>query len=125
MKYLLDTHVLLWLAEGGGDIAPAALDALADPANDVVVSVASLWELAIKEALGKLKLPQPAESMCATLGLRVIDVRTVHVFTLRGLPPLHRDPFDRILVATAAAEGAVLVSRDAEVLRYPVASLAV
>ena len=125
MKYLLDTHVLLWLAEGGGDISPAALDALGDPASDVVVSVASLWELAIKEALGKLRLPQTAEAMCAALGLRVINVRTAHVVALRTLPPLHRDPFDRMLVATAAAEGAVLVSRDVAVLRYAVATLAV
>ena len=125
MKYLLDSHVLIWLAQGSSALSLQHRAALCDRANHVHLSVASIWELAIKADLGKLRLPVEPAEICAAMGIRVLDISVAHVQHLRDLPKLHRDPFDRILVATARAEGLTLVTHDESVLAYPVSSLAV
>ena len=109
---LLDTHVALWWL-AAEPLSPAAVDAITDPATDVHVSVASLWELAIKASLGRFRLEDEFVDVLAAEGLALLPVRPAHVYGIRDLPLHHRDPFDRMLVAQARAEGLTLVTRDA------------
>lgn len=97
--------------------------ALLDPGNDVMVSAVSPWEIAIKVAVGRLSLTGDLTAEIERFGFRELPVRFAHGAALRGLPPLHRDPFDRMLVAQAQHEGLTLVTRDPQVRAYPVASL--
>lgn len=127
MKLLLDTQIWLWLQTAPERLSPVATDALVDPANTVFLSVASTWEMAIKSAAGKLFLPRSlrevvSESL-ATDDLRALPVDNRHCFELASLPALHRDPFDRILVAQALVDGLTLVTHDPMFERYGVSVL--
>ena len=124
MRLLLDTHVFLWYISADRQLPIAFRDAIRDPANEVYLSVASVWEAVIKYALGKLSLPQaPAEYLprqreAHRIGtLPVEEQSLVH---LASLPPLHRDPFDRILIAQALQHGLTLATVDDAVRAYPV-----
>ena len=123
MRLLLDSHVLLW-AHGAPDRLRAARPLLDDTANDLLFSAASAWELAIKVGLGRLTLPEPVDTWVprrvAALGAQAVPVDVDHATRVAALPPVHRDPFDRILVAQCAAVGATLVSADPVFDRYPV-----
>ncbi len=123
MKLLLDTHVLLWALADPERIAEPVRRKLRSRRNTVFVSVASSWEMEIKRALGKLSTPDDLEEQLRTVGFGELDVRLRHVRALRSLPALHRDPFDRMLVAQALADGLVLVTADEIVARYPVRTL--
>lgn len=119
MKLLLDTHVWLWLQyapERLGD----ALTAVENVTNDLLLSAASSWEIAIKWKLGTLPLPEPPDmympDRMASSGIVPLPVEHAHALAVARLPPHHRDPFDRLLVAQALAERAALVTAD-EVLR--------
>jgi PIN domain nuclease of toxin-antitoxin system len=116
---LLDTHTTLWWLSGSALSKPAR-SAIADPDTTVLVSSASAWEMAIKAALGRLDMPADLGSALATSGFDVLEVSLEHALAVRDLPPLHRDPFDRMLVAQALCEGAVLVTRDARLADYGV-----
>ena len=118
-RLLLDTHVALWWLEDA-PLEAAASAALSDPDNDVVVSVVSHWEIAIKEALGKLRPPSDYVVTLQDGDIDDLPVRLVHVDALRRLPLLHGDPFDRLLVAQARHERMTLVTRDPQVQRYDV-----
>jgi PIN domain nuclease of toxin-antitoxin system len=100
---LLDTHVVLWALLAPERLAPAAVTAISDPANQVWISAVVAWEIAIKQSLGKLELPGPAESWlppaCAATGFGWLPVTADDALRVRGLPWHHRDPFDRLLVA--------------------------
>ena len=103
-----------------------ALDAIGDLENDVFVSVVAPWEMEIKRAKGRLELRAPLARILRDQranGLEVLPVSAAHVLALEALPAVHRDPFDRMLVAQAVAEDAVLVTRDAALEGYPVATL--
>ena len=124
MRILLDTHVFLWYISADPQLPPAFRDAIREPTNEVYLSIASVWETVIKYALGKLPLPDaPAEYLprqrqahrIATLPIE--ETALVH---LAKLPPLHRDPFDRILIAQALQNGLTLVTVDNAVRAYPV-----
>jgi len=127
LRLLIDTHVFLWLADRPELVAEEARRALEDPANDVFVSAAIAWEIAIKSAAGKLQLPVEAgsyvRSRTASFGFRALSISMEHALATASLPNIHADPFDRILVAQAAFEGMTLVSRDENSLRYPVRTL--
>lgn len=116
MRLLLDTHVVLWAATDPDRLEPAARDAIEDGANDVLVSVVTGWEIAIKQSLGKLDLPRPAEQWLPEVlrrtGFEVADLELAAALRVRGLPWHHRDPFDRLLVAHAFEEGCTFVTRD-------------
>ena len=121
MKLLLDTHILLWAAYTPDRLSAKAQAMIADPANSLYFSVASLWEVAIKSALGRPDFTVDAAEL--RLGLVANDydelpIESAHVLRLPTLPPLHADPFDRILLAQAMAEGQVLLTADAKVLAY-------
>ena len=115
MRILLDSHAFLWYAADSPELSAASLAAINDPANVVFVSVASLWEIAIKESLGKLKIID-LEELLRRLDdedFQLLSVGTSHVRRIRALPFHHRDPFDRMLVAQALEEQLCFISCDA------------
>lgn len=122
MHLLLDTHLLVW-AMGSPERLPAGLAAmLDDPANTPAFSVASLWELVIKQALGRPDFQvQPALLRRALLdgGWRELPIEARHALAVAQLPPLHRDPFDRLLLAQATADGLLLITADSQMAAYP------
>ena len=123
MKLLLDTHAFIWWDSDPARLSATALAAMLDPANEVWLSVASAWEMVIKVQLGKLALRLPLADIVRQQqanGLRVLPVALVHAMAVEGLPAIHKDPFDRVLIAQANAEGAELVSADPVVRHYPV-----
>jgi PIN domain nuclease of toxin-antitoxin system len=128
LRALLDTHVFLWLQTEPERVGEH-LDTLADPATELLVSAASSWEIAIKSALGRLALPDAPEQWMPdrirAIGAQPIAVEHGHALAVAGLPAIHRDPFDRLLVAQATALDATLVTADAAVARYPVRTLLV
>lgn len=121
MRLLLDTHVLLWALGQPSKLRPAVRAALVDADNDVLVSAASTWEIAIKAALGKLRadLAEIASAAAAT-GFTELGITVAHTLRVRTLPAHHRDPFDRMLVAQAACEGLTLVTNDRALAAYGV-----
>lgn len=128
MKLLLDTHLLLWAAEDSPRLSPAARALINDPANDLIFSAASLWEIAIKRNLGRddFKVePRVLRRGLVDNGYTELPITGEHTLTLDLLPPLHRDPFDRILVAQALSEGFLLLTVDSWVAQYPGPILAV
>jgi PIN domain nuclease of toxin-antitoxin system len=122
LKLLLDTHVLIWWA-GGKRVGGAATDAIASPDNEVLISVASIWEAEIKAATGMLQLEADLLTEPAEHGFTSLDISARHAVAAAQLPLHHRDPFDRMLVAQAQLEGLTIVSRDPVFDRYSVAVL--
>ena len=99
MKLLLDTHVFLWSQSDPKRLSNAERDAIGDSRNAILLSAATAWEIEIKRQLGKLDVPMDWMERASGFGVQWLDVRPDHVRALRDLPPIHRDPFDRILVA--------------------------
>lgn len=128
MKLLVDTNVLLWLADDPSRIASATLKTMQDGANELLVSVISAWEIAVKQSIGKLKLPGPAEEwlpeMLERSGLRAVEPGLAAALRVRTLPWHHRDPFDRLLIAHAMEDGYTIVTRDRAFGAYDVPVLA-
>ena len=123
MKLLLDSHTFLWWNNEPDKLSPRVLEMCKDSENALFVSVASIWELQIKFQLGKLRLYKPLAEIIRQEqenGIDILSVEAPHVFALDSLPNHHKDPFDRLLVAQAIVEGAVLVSADPLVKQYPV-----
>lgn len=111
MKYLLDTHSLLWLATNSSNLSPHALSVISDTNNDGYFSLISLWELGFKSSIGKLILPdnpQKLEQRAVNEGLYVCPLTSKVISHVMMLPWYHKDPFDRIIVATAIKEGFVV-----------------
>lgn len=122
MNLLLDTHALLWWL-AGARLAPMAQDQIADPTTIVAVSAASIWEAEIKRAVGKLRVDGSLPGHVAEAGFEPLPISLEHAERAGGLPLHHRDPFDRMLVAQAQAEGLMLVTRDDAFAAYEVAVL--
>jgi PIN domain nuclease of toxin-antitoxin system len=123
MKALLDTHAFIWWDSEPARLSPAALALFLDPSNTILVSVVSIWEIIIKDQLGRLSLGVPIRDIISQQqqnGIEILPLTVEHVLAIASLPPVHRAPFDRALVAPAASESAVLVSRDAVLSHYPV-----
>lgn len=117
--FLLDTNVVVWLLLGDRDrIATKTAAILEDERNDIGVSAASVWEIAIKRSLGKLTIEGGWARTLARLGFRPIPVTALHAEAVEHLPWHHRDPFDRLLVAQASTEERVLVSADQRLESY-------
>lgn len=111
MSLLLDTHALLWWL-AGEPMTPAATAAIADPGSLVVVSAATVWEIALKRAIGKLRFDGSIVAIIADAAFDPLPVGAAHAERAGALPLHHRDPFDRMLVAQAQSEGLRLVTRD-------------
>jgi PIN domain nuclease of toxin-antitoxin system len=119
-RLLVDTHALLWWLIDDAGLSQAAREALSDPANDVLVSTASVWEIAIKRALGKLGAPDDLPEHIEAQGFGWLPVQAEHAWRVGDLPTHHRDPFDRLLVAQALVEQIPIVSADARFAAYGV-----
>ncbi|MFC7623945.1 type II toxin-antitoxin system VapC family toxin [Microlunatus sp. GCM10028923] len=122
MRVLLDTHLLLWAAAEPDRLPAAAREIIEDAGHELIFSVASIWELAIKSGLGRADFLVDALGFQRALlhaGYVELPVRGEHAADVAELPPHHKDPFDRILVAQARAEGLTLVTSDPLVARYP------
>ncbi len=127
MKLLLDTHIFLWYILADPQLPTTYRDAIRDPSNEVFLSVASIWEAVIKYALGKLPLPAPPALYMprqrAAHQITSLPIEEAALTHLATLPTLHRDPFDRILIAQALHHGLTLVTADDAVRAYPVPQL--
>ncbi|HEY4426446.1 MAG TPA: type II toxin-antitoxin system VapC family toxin [Pyrinomonadaceae bacterium] len=124
MKLPLDTHIFIWWADKPEKLSHAALSALEDEANELLLSVASVWEMQIKIQLGKLKLSLPLKELVNNQqeinDLMVSPVELTHVLALDALPFHHKDPFDRLLIAQSIAEGLTIVTADSQFSTYSV-----
>ena len=123
MNGLLDTHTFIWWDSDPGRLSGAARAFILDPSNVVLLSVASMWEIVIKHALGKLQLQKSLDAIVREQqanGIQVLPIRLEHVLAVAGLPAIHSDPFDRLLIAQATVEGARVLSADPVIARYPV-----
>ncbi len=122
MKLLLDTHLLLWAAGQPDQLSAAVRLLLDDPQNELLFSSASLWEVTIKRGLGRgdfLVDPRLLRRGLLDNGYSELAINSEHAVAVDGLPPIHKDPFDRILVAQATVEGIVLLTTDLLVAQYP------
>jgi len=122
VKLLLDTHLLLWAAGQPERLSAKALALIEPPENELFFSAASLWEVAIKRGLGRADFKVDARLLRRGLldnGYSELPIGSEHVVAIDNLPPIHKDPFDRILVAQAQVEGITLLTADPSVARYP------
>lgn len=122
MRLLLDTHVFLWALDDPQRLPAKMRACIDDVANDVYVSAVVAWEIAIKHALGKLRLPMTPETYVpdriSRLGFKPLPISIDHAVAVARLPPIHADPFDRLLVAQARVEALDVMTVDANVLAY-------
>lgn len=119
---MLDTHVLLWAVGDPTRLPPQTLELLGDPATELVFSAASIWEIVIKNSLGRSDFriePQKLRSGLIDHGYRELAIGSEHAIAVGGLPSIHRDPFDRILLAQAVVEDVTLFTVDPVLARYP------
>ena len=122
MNLLLDTHILLWAAGQPERLSREALDLLEDRKNQLLFSAASLWEITIKRGLGREDFQVDPHLLRRGLfdnGYHELPITSAHAVAVDLLPPLHKDPFDRLLVAQADTEGALLLTSDDRVAQYP------
>jgi PIN domain nuclease of toxin-antitoxin system len=124
MNILLDTHAFLWWVTDNEQLSSVAREAIINPENSIIFSVVSAWEIAIKQGTGKLTLPEPAEiyipSRLETNQFSILPINLSHVLQIASLPDLHRDPFDRLLIAQSQVENIPIISIDRFVTQYPV-----
>ena len=122
MKFLLDTHFILWLPIGGRGISKNVLALLNNSANEFAFSVASLWEIALKRARHRGTFAFDTREIRKQMienGYEELPILGQHVLGVDSLPPIHKDPFDRLLIAQAVVEGITLLTVDATIARYP------
>lgn len=122
MKLLLDTHLLLWAAGDPGRLSAAAIAMIENTENELFFSAANLWEIAIKQGLGRADFHVDARVLRRGLldnGYSELPITSEHAVAIDALPPIHKDPFDRILVAQAMIEGITLLTTDSLVAQYP------
>jgi PIN domain nuclease of toxin-antitoxin system len=123
VRLLLDTHVLLWWLADDPQLGERGRELIATPEHVVFYSAASIWEIRIKAALGKLELPDTFADALSAQAFESLSVTSAHAHALRDLPMHHRDPFDRMLVCQARLENLTLVTHDAALTAYDVATL--
>ena len=127
MKLLLDTHVFIWWACEPDKLSQKVLGLCEDAENSLILSVASVWEMQIKMQLGKMKLHLPIKELIENQqeanNLEVLQIQFNHVMGIDGLPAIHNDPFDRLLIAQTNTENLTLISKDKKIAEYPVESL--
>lgn len=120
MNLLLDTHVVLWSLTNDPTMSTEARALIQDGRNLVFVSAVTAWEIAIKKALGKLQAPGDFEEELVRHRFTPLDITCAHALAVEDLPPIHRDPFDRLLVAQARLEALTILTRDANIPSYGV-----
>ncbi|MCS6786755.1 MAG: type II toxin-antitoxin system VapC family toxin [Thiobacillaceae bacterium] len=124
MRYLIDTCVFLWVVEDSPRLSKTLRTVLQNPDHEIYLSAVSIWEITLKHQLGKLPLSRPVQEFVAHFrqvhGIASLPLSEEEVFQLGRLPMLHRDPFDRLLVGQAIAQGLVIITPDQDIHRYPV-----
>ena len=120
MNLLLDTHALLWWLNDDQTLSGAASEAISNPENTVFLSPVVVWEIRIKESIGKLDLPDDFAAVLDDQRFAELPITVAHTHAIAGLPAIHRDPFDRMLVAQAKVEEMTIVTRDAAIADYGV-----
>ena len=120
MKLLLDTHCLLWWLDDPSIISIQAYKLVSDPTNDIFISAAVIWEIAIKQSIGKLVVIGDVDSCIEKSNFQQLPISSEHAWVTKQLPMIHKDPFDRMLVAQAMVENATIVTRDANIPLYGV-----
>jgi PIN domain nuclease of toxin-antitoxin system len=122
MKMLLDTHVFIWLDSAPEKLSSTALAVCQEQRNTLYLSMASIWEMQIKQQLGKLALKLPLQQLvewqCLHNSLQILPITTGHIYALNDLPPHHKDPFDRLILVQAKLENLTLISADSIFNRY-------
>jgi len=115
MRYLIDTHAFLWFNEGSSELSPLAKSLIENPENEILVSIASLWEISIKNALGKLRILKGYETVIDDVianSIEILPINFAHTVAQNKLPFHHRDPFDRIIASQAIIEEIAIISKD-------------
>ncbi len=125
MRLLLDTHVLLWWLNNSTELGERARALISDSNNVAYLSAACIWEIRIKQALGKVELPAKFDSILASESFEELPITVEHAHAVYALPLHHRDPFDRMLIAQAQVEELTILSRDPEFSRYKTELIAV
>ena len=125
MTYLLDTHVVLWWLEDARELSQSARRLIADSSNVLFVSAVTIWELRIKQRLQKLSLPANFAAVLAAQAFEELSITHAHAHAVDKLPAIHRDPFDRMLIAQAKCEHLTLVTHDALIKAYDVVTMMV
>ena len=120
MNLLLDTHVLLWWLDANPSLSEKAKETIADGNNLVLISAAVIWEIRIKEALGKLEIPSNFRRVLERQPFEMLAINAEHAHAVGDLPAHHRDPFDRMLIAQAKVERLTIVTRDAIIKQYKI-----
>lgn len=127
MKILLDTHTFLWWVSDDPQISVNAKDIISDPNNEIYFSVVSAWEIIIKVGTGKLSLSESPEiyipSRIATNQFEILPVHMSHILRINSLPNLHKDPFDRLLIAQSLVEDLSLITIDGAIAQYPIKTI--
>lgn len=126
MKYLLDTHTAIWALSDKSKLSERAKAIIDDASIPLCVSMASAWEIAIKISLGKLIFAGGSKSFLEKMrinGVHILNINTSHIEQVERLPYIHRDPFDRLLVASAVADGLTIITSDTDIRRYNAASI--
>jgi PIN domain nuclease of toxin-antitoxin system len=117
-RFLLDTHTLLWWLADSEQLGNRCLEVIGDERNEVFVSAATTWEISIKMSLGKLEAPEDIDSVVADEGFSKLPISLYHGQLAGHLPAIHRDPFDRMLIAQAQADGLILLTADEMIAQY-------
>ena len=120
MRLLLDTNAFLWWRDGSRRLSARISDAIRDPDNEISVSIVSLWEIAIKRGIGKLRFLEDFREVMAEEAFNLMSIAYPHLHALEMLPLLHRDPFDRLLIAQSIAEDLPVVTNDGKFALYDV-----
>ncbi len=118
--YLIDTHILIWWLEGSDKLSSKARDIIKSGNNAIYFSSGAIWEMVIKQSLGRLDMPDNLDEVLRSDNIEVLPITAAHALAVGSLPHHHRDPFDRIQIAQAQHEGLVLISRDEEFQKYGV-----
>lgn len=124
MRVLLDTHAFIWWVTDDSQLSSIAYKIITDPSNELFLSSASAWEIVIKVRLGKLSLPEPPETYIPSRlkinRFQSLPIQMVHALQVANLPDLHRDPFDRIIIAQSQVENMAILTVDSQIIQYPV-----
>lgn len=127
MKYLLDTHTFIWMVSSPEKLSSNARDTILNEANELWMSTASLWEMQIKCDLGKLTIEIPLNELWGEAGkandIALLNIVTKHIWQLKSLPHIHKDPFDRMLVCQAQCESLTVITRDRHIKEYDVQTI--
>ncbi len=126
MRYLIDSHILLWsLKNDHARLTPSVLTVLGDDTLWKYISMASLWEISIKASVGKLNIPSDFFDTLSLTGLKTLPIASAHLAMLLTLPLYHRDPFDRLLIAQAKIENMTLITADQKLAQYDIPTMLV